>query len=334
MKTKLQSAVAGIVMACAILAVLLFTQASACTWFDFRNNLGNCFIGRSMEWPTDLLGEMTIVPRNYKLGSFQTKYAFVGISHGGLLFSDGLNEHGLACSGLWLDESKYAKKKAGAYHAAELINYVLGNTRTVDEAVAFIKANVFYTSADFASLAAGISLQLHFAITDATGRSVVVEFINGNAVINENKVGAMTNDPRFEEQLKNWSKYEGKKFDEETFEAFDFSPKGKFCRMAALNATQATVPTDAAAVNRAWSMLNTVDLPQGVLYWRGVSNHPQFTSYAVVSDLKNRVYYFRTYDNYDIRKIDLSKIDFATAKYRSVSLFGTANYKEFKFTKP
>lgn len=315
----------------AIVAFSLFSSAKACTWFEFRNDLGHYFIGRSMEWPTDLQGEMTIVPRGHTLGSFQTKYGFVGISHAGLLFSDGLNEHGVACSGLWLDESKYANKKAGAYHVAELINYVLGNTKSVDEAVAFIKINTFYTSAEFGSLAEGITLLLHFSISDPSGRSVVVEFINGKAEIHENKVGAMTNDPKFEDQLKNWSKYEGKSFNEETFEAFDFSPEGKFCRMAAMNATQAKVPTDAAAVNRAWSMLNTVDLPQGVLYWRHVNDHPQFTSYAVVADLQNRVYYFRTYDNYDIRKVDLSKIDFAMVKFQSATIFGSANYKEFKF---
>ncbi len=332
MKMKLQSIGAGMVMACAILVAVFITQASACTWFDFKNDQGNCFIGRTMEWPGDLQGEITIVPRNYKLGLFTTKYGFVGMSHGGPGFSDGLNEHGLACSALWLDESKYSVKKEGAHHISELLAYLLGNTRTVDEAVAFIKTNVFYTSDH--PVTPGIVLALHFAITDASGRSVVAEFIDGKAVIHENKVGAMTNDPRYEEQLKHWTNYAGKPFNEETFEAFDLSSKGKFCRMAALNATQAKVPTDMAAVNRAWSMVNTVDLPQGVLYWRWVSSHPQFTSYAVVGDLRNRVYYFRTYDNYDIRKIDLKKINFATATYRSASLFGTANYKEFKFKKP
>ena len=314
-----------------MMMAMTINSSMACTWFEFKNDLGHCFVGRSMEWPTDLMGEMTVVPRGYKLDSFQTKYGFVGISHGGMLFSDGLNEHGVACSGLWLDESKYAEKKAGAYHVAELIDYVLGNTKSVEEAVQFIRTNTFYTSAEFGKLAEGITLQLHFSITDASGRSVVVEFIDGKAVIHENTVGAMTNDPRFEEQLKNWSKFEGKTFDEETFEAFDFSPPGKFCRMAAMNRTQASVPTDATAVNRAWSMLNTVDLPQGVLYWRHVSDHPQFTSYAVVADLKNRVYYFRTYNNYDVRKVDLSKIDFATVKFRSASLFGEAYYQDFRF---
>lgn len=314
---------------CGCLATGALTQTSACTWFDFRNDPGDCFIGRTMEWPGDLKGEITVVPRDYALGSVKTKYGFVGVSHAGSGFSDGLNEQGVACSALWLDESEYAEKKEGAHNVSELLGYVLGNTKSVDEAVAFIKANSFYTSDT--PVVPGLALKLHFAITDASGRSVVVEFINGKTVIHENKIGAMTNDPRYEEQLKNWSKYEGKPFNEDTFEAFDLSPKGRFCRMAALNVTQAKVPTDAAAVNRAWSMINTVDLPQGVLYWRWVSNHPQFTSYSVVDDLKNRVYYFRTYDNYDIRKIDLSKIDFATAKYQSASLFGTADYKEFKF---
>ena len=316
---------------CAALAAGAIHQASACTWFDFRNDQGNCFIGRTMEWPGDLQGQITVVPRDHALGSFTTKYGFVGINHAGSVFSDGLNEHGLACSALWLEESKYSDKKAGAYHISELLTYVLGNTKTVDEAVAFIQTNAFYTSANFATLAPGVTLSLHFAITDASGRSVVVEFIDGKAQIHENKVGAMTNDPRYEEQLKHWSKYAGKTFDESTFEAFDFSPEGKFCRMAAMNATQAKVPTDMAGVNRTWSMINTVDLPQGVLYWRWVNENPQFTSYAVVDDLKNRIYYFRTYDNYDIRKIDLNKIDFATVKYQSASLFGTADYKEFKF---
>lgn len=317
-----------------VLTVIVLSASGylqACTWFIFKNDLGHYFFGRAMEWPGDLHAEIAIVPRNHQIGSFTTKYGFVGMSHSGLLYSDGMNEHGLICSSLQLDASKYMEKKEGAYHVKDLPAYLLGNTRTVDEAAAFIKSNTFYSSADFDDLAPGIALTQHYAISDASGRAVVVEFIDGRAVIHENKVGALTNDPVFEEQLKNWAKYQGKPFNEETFESFDFSSTGKFCRMAALNATQAKVPTDFDAVNRAWSMLNTVDLPQGVLYWRWVSETPQFTSYSVVGDISNRTYYFRTYDNYDIRKIDLKKIDFAAVKFQSVSIFGKADYKEFKF---
>lgn len=104
-----------------------------------------------------------------------------------------------------------------------------------------------------------------------------------------------------------------------------------FSRMAAINATQAAVPTDEDAVNRAWSMINTVDIPKGILYWRWVNDEPQFTSYSIVGDVNNRVYYFRTYDNYDVRKIDLKAIDFATATFKSRTVYGAQNYRSYEF---
>lgn len=312
-------------------ALLLLSGSAhslACTWFEFTNDLGHPFVGRTMEWPGDLHGEITLVPRNYDLGYTRTQHGFVGMSHGGL-FSDGINEHGLAVSALWLSASAYPAKSKTTTPISELLGHLLGNTRTVDEAKAFIQKTTFHTSDS--TVTPGIPLALHFAISDPSGRSIVVEFLKGKTKIYENKVGVMTNDPPYEQQLAIWSKYRGKTFNEDTFEAFDYSPEGRFCRMAAINATQAKVPSDLAAVNRAWSMINTVDIPQGILYWKWVSEHPQFTSYAIVADLKNRIYYFRTYDNYDIRKVDLSKINFARARYHSAPLFGHANYKEFKF---
>lgn len=302
--------------------------ASACTWFKFLSDQRHCFIGRTMEWPGDLRAEMTRVPREHDFKSFKAKHGFVGISHSGI-FSDGMNEHGLTASALWLGESKYPEKTAGARPITELLPLVLGNAKTVDEAVALIKANSFYgVSSD---LAPGLEITLHYAITDPSGHSVVVEFLDGKAAVFENKVGAMTNDPNYAKHLEGWSKYDPAKFDEGTFQGFDYSPEGRFCRMAAINATQAKVPDDGSAVNRAWSMVNTVDIPQGILYWRWVNDQPQFTSYSVVGDLSNRVYYFRTYNNYDIRKIDLGEIDFAKTTYRSDSLFTPADYREFRF---
>jgi choloylglycine hydrolase len=312
----------------ATMSLVLLSSARACTWFEFRNDKGHPFIGRTMEWPNDLHGEVARVPRGHDFGAFRTKYGFVGMSHGGL-FSDGMNEHGLAASGLWLDESKYPAKAAGALPITQLLPLVLGSAKTVDEAIALLKAQAFYTFGS--AITSGLDVTLHFAITDPTGRSVVVEFLKGKMEIFENKVGAMTNDPNFPRQLELWSKYNPSKFNEDTFESFDYSPEGRFCRMAAFNVTQSKVPDDEAAVNRAWSMVNTVDIPQGILYWRWVSDHPQFTSYSIVGDLRNRTYYFRTYTNYDIRKIDLRTIDFATAKYTSDSLFTPGRYREFEF---
>jgi choloylglycine hydrolase len=310
-------------------ALLITLQPSrACTWFEFENDEKDAFIGRTMEWPGDLAAMMTRVPRDHDFGSFKAEHGFVGISHKGI-FSDGMNEHGLAVSGLWLGESKYPEKTPESRPITDLLPLVLGNAKTVDEAVALIKEKPFYGVTS--DLAPGLEITLHYAISDPSGRSVVVEFLNGETNVYENKVGAMTNDPNFTEQLKVWSKYDPAKFDEGTFQGFDYSPEGRFCRMAAINATQAKVPDDMAAVNRAWSMVNTVDIPQGILYWRWVNESPQFTSYSVVGDLQNRIYYFRTWNNYDIRKIALADIDFSKTEFTSDTIYAPADYQPFRF---
>lgn len=84
-------------------------------------------------------------------------------------------------------------------------------------------------------------------------------------------------------------------------------------------------------MNRAWSIVDTVDIPQGTLYWRWVSDQPQYTSYSIVGDLDDRVYYFRTYNNYNIRKVSLAEINFATTTYKVDTIFTQPNYQEFNF---
>ncbi|AJI72868.1 choloylglycine hydrolase family protein [Francisella tularensis subsp. novicida GA99-3548] len=312
------------------LIILSFLQFSfGCTWFSFENDKGHYFIGRTMEWPGDLNTKITLVPRGYKFGNFTTHYGFVGMSHNGN-FSDGMNEYGLAVSALWLSSSKYPDKKDADYNITMLLPYVLGNTTTVAQAVEFIKKHKFYTSV-LPEISDKVEITVHFAISDAQGNSVVVEFINGKTKIYDNKIKVLTNDPAYDEQLKLLKKYQEDKFKEDKFIAFDYSSEGRFAKMAAFNITKANTPDDLTAVNHAWSIINTVDIPQGSLYWRWVSSKPQFTSYSVVGDLSNRVYYFRTWDNYDIRKVDLSKIDFAKAKYQADTIFGQADYQEFKF---
>jgi len=317
-----------------ILAAAVFAAAPAslhaCTWFRFLNDQKHSFIGRTLEWPGDLNSQITRVPRGYDFGKFKSEHGFVGVSHKGP-FSDGLNEHGLATSALWLSESKYAEPGPDTWPITDLIPLLLGNAKKVDEAIELVKAHTW--SGAKAGVFGSIDITAHFEVTDATGRSVVFEFLDGTGKPNifENEVGSLTNDPNYREQMKVWSEYDPKKFNEENFEAFDYSPEGRFCRMAAMNATQVSVPDDIAAVNRAWSMVNAVDIPKGILYWRWVNNDPQFTSYSIVADQSNRVYYFRTWNNYDIRKVSLKDIDFANTTYQADTMFTPEDYQEYKF---
>jgi choloylglycine hydrolase len=312
-----------------LIVLMTATSSLACTFFVFKNDVGNHFAGRTLEWPGVPPAEVAVIPRGHILGDVTAKYWFVGMHHHGM-FTDGINEHGLLVNALWLEESEYGGKQGKDTKITDAAKYMLGNAKTVEEAVKYLKDTKFYTFRS--EVASGIYVKFHFAITQPDGKSAVVEYVGGQVHVYDNKVKVLTNDPTFDKQLEEWKKRSPSELSEENFAAFDYSPGGRFMKIAAFHASQASIPTDDAAVSRAWSMINTVDIPQGALYWRFVNDMPQTTSFSTVADLKNLNYYFRTFDNYDIRKIDLKKIDFTTVNYSSVNIFQGADYDEFRFT--
>ena len=46
------------------------------------------------------------------------------------------------------------------------------------------------------------------------------------------------------------------------------------------------------------------------------------TQFATFRDLANRVFYFQTYENLDLRKVDLRKLDFSADKVRFIQMNG------------
>jgi len=103
-------------------------------------------------------------------------------------------------------------------------------------------------------------------------------------------------------------------------------------KMACFHAMQPKIDTDAQAIQPVWSMVNTVDIVLGALYWpEFFGDEPAMTSYSLAVDLTGKTYYLRTYDNFDIRKIDLNAIDFAKVDYQEHAIFTGANYPDFEF---
>ncbi len=66
----------------------------------------------------------------------------------------------------------------------------------------------------------------------------------------------------------------------------------------------------AAGVNLAAHILNAVDIPLGDI--RPADNtfkENDYTQWITIKDLKNKVLYFRTYENLMLRSVDLKKLD-------------------------
>ena len=53
----------------------------------------------------------------------------------------------------------------------------------------------------------GTPLPLHHIVSDATGASIVIEYVDGKLSIADNKVGAMTNSPNYDWHLLNLWNY-------------------------------------------------------------------------------------------------------------------------------
>src|SRR5690606_11597659 len=82
------------------------------------------------------------------------------------------------------------------------------NFATVDEAVKHLRDNPFTIVTDYVPGEDRLAT-LHLSISDATGDSAIVEYINGEQVIHhDRKYQVMTNSPIFEKQLAQHSYWE------------------------------------------------------------------------------------------------------------------------------
>ncbi|MGI9514027.1 MAG: linear amide C-N hydrolase [Anderseniella sp.] len=332
---------------CIALTLISSVPANACSFFFFNTPQGNRIVGRSMEGPIEMQERLFIAPRGYKgFGGVTGPHGYVGIRHGDTEWvSSGVNEYGLNVEALGLGaqgtHTNYLPAGKGEYNQQNILPFILANSKNVDEAIALVKRTKVETSA--IEVAHDIEVGLHFSITDLK-KAVVIEYNDGTGlpVIYENSLGVMTNEPPYPYQMAladdviggpSYDKAHAK-YSETRFRSFERSATGRFQHLVSLNyvADFARVKTDFDAVNYAWTMLNTIDIPQGVLYWRWLDENPQMVGYFNVIDLKNKVYYVRTHDNMDIRKVDLKKIDFATTKYKEKSIFNEVKeYRDVNF---
>jgi choloylglycine hydrolase len=260
-------------------------------------------------------------------------YVFVNGMHVDVAI-DGINEEGLSFEYLFFPgEAEYQTVPVGKENNALPYIYfgdwILSNFKSIDEikqtlpSIFVFKQNVMGLGDAF--------FPLHASIFDATGRGIVIEYINGMLHIHDNKIGVMTNSPSFDWHLTNLRNYlnlsamqpKKLKLGDMAFNpigqgagAFglpgDATPPSRFIKTCFLLAN--AYPTNNAddALVLAQHIINNVDIPIGVA--RDNCNQQvicDYTQWAVFKDLTNKKFYYRTYRNMTLRMIDLTKIDFS-----------------------
>jgi len=145
--------------------------------------------------------------------SWSNRYNFVGIAASDSWlslpnFNDGLNECGLGVGALWLQPgTTYPTTPQPGTQGVSFLDFpawILGTCQFVgDVKNAITGASPTITVIGPQDLPNSDFVPLHYVVTDATGESIIVEFVDGETRVHVSPNGVMTNAPTYEWQSKN-----------------------------------------------------------------------------------------------------------------------------------
>jgi choloylglycine hydrolase len=330
----------------ALIAAFTFatTPSFACTGISLKAGDGAAIRGRTLEFGFPMQSKVLVVPAGKEFSgtlpdggkglTYTSRYAFVGANALGLpAILDGLNDQGLSVGLFYFPGyAKYAdvtdENKSRAIAPQEFGVWALANFATVDEVREAVKHIVLVpTPAPGLGSPQGAVAGAHFFLQDKSGKSLVVEPVDGMLKVHDAPLGVMTNAPTYDWHMTNLANYinlspkdvEQEKLGGATLSAFgsgtgmlglpgDFTPPSRFVRAAMFS--QAATPNQTAqdAVLSAFHILNQFDIPKGSVMNAAVGEPtPEITEWTSVADLKNLRWYFRTHQDQSIRMVDLTE---------------------------
>lgn len=297
-------------------ASFLFTAtAEACTRFVYQGADNQIITGRSMDWKSDIGSNIWVFPRGMKRSGeagpnsieWTSKYGSVITSAYDIATTDGMNEEGLVANVLWLVESEYPAYdgKTPGLSLAAWAQYVLDNFATVDEAVTALEKKP-YTIVTADVPGEDRLATLHLSISDATGDSAIIEYIDGEQVIHHSRdYQVMTNSPVFDQQLAlntYWEQIGGTVMLPGTNRASDRFARASFY----VNAIPRTSdPKEAIA--SAFSVIRNASVPLGI----STPDQPNISStrWRTISDQEHRLYFFESVLTPNVFWTDLTRLD-------------------------
>lgn len=328
--------------------LLLASGALACSYVEVAvpdrhaPNRTKYVIARSNELGNDLQ-LINYVTRVHPRGEGGGRYGYVSVDgHEAAgpvgkiwVVVDGLNEAGFSMGCQTLRESVYEglfpQDPSKDVLAQALVGTLLQNVGTVDEALDWLS--------EHRVVGPGGLVGFHWALADASGRSVVVEYLRGQRVVYENTPRVMTNDPPLDWHWRNLNTYVNLSPDQphqNDFLAVD-TAVGSVPKTTGHGWNLAGLPGDSSAASRyaqlfylrgyaardgppkssddgvvlASGLLNKVFIPLGtVAHASSPIDMPEYTPFAVVKIPFERRILVRGYRNLRWKEVDLSRADF------------------------
>ena len=301
-----------------------------CTAICYRS--GASYFGRNLDLDRGYGERVVITPRNYEIKMRCTKplkshYAMIGmatVADDYPLYYEATNEKGLSVAGLNFPENAvylgFAEEKDNIT-PFELIPWILAQCACVDEAKALL-AKINLINIDFNEQ---LPLSpLHWMISDKK-YSIIAEPLKDGLKIYDNLFEVLTNNPPFEYHYANVSNYMGlsaglsiSQFRERIpvknyslgMGALglpgDYSSASRFIKALFVKENSMSGYNEKSNVNQFFHILNSVAMPKGCV--RSAEGF-EYTRYSSCCNMDMGIYYYTTYDELEIRAINMHDVD-------------------------
>ena len=166
-----------------------------------------------MDWKLPIVSNLWAFPRGMtrdgaagpRSAEWSARYGSVIVSGYEIATTDGLNEAGLMANLLWEVEATYPGDDGVTPRVSLSVfaQYLLDRYATVAEAVEDLRENSILVAGGEVPIGPpGRAATVHVSLSDATGDSAIIEFVNGEMVVwHDRSYQIMPNEPTFERQL-------------------------------------------------------------------------------------------------------------------------------------
>lgn len=300
-----------------------------CTCIAYQN--GSRIFGRNLDLEYSFQERVVFTPRRYAMHflhmpDLKRHYALLGMAAGISdypLYADACNEKGLSMAGLYFPENACYHRhdiKRKSIASFELIPWVLGQCSDVEQVIELLEE----TEITDESYSSDISpAPLHWMVTDLN-KSIVIEPVQEGLRLYENPFEILTNNPpfpyhreRMREIMTLSSDYPVNRFSKqldlqpygEGMGAIglpgDASPGSRFVRAAFYRFHSVTDGTRLSDLMQMFHLLEQTGVVKGSVLTK--EGNYDLTRYYSCIDMKKRVYYYKTYHDFQIRAVDLCR---------------------------
>ena len=355
--SKILTIIVGVFTSC----VIAVSQVEACTGIKLTAKDGKIVTGRTLEFGVVVDTSAVVIPRGYQLTgttpqgkglTYTTKYGVVGaIAFSNPAVMDGMNEKGLVVGTFYFPgyagySTITSENQAKALSPVEFPNWILTQFASLDEVKAALSSVVIAPT--IVKEWGPTPAPFHYIVYDKQGNALIIEPIDGKLVTHESSLGTFTNSPTYDWHMTNLRNYinltpfnvkplDIKKLVLAPFGQGsgmvglpgDFTPPSRFVQAAIFEITAVPSATSAEAVFQAFHILNQFDIPVGLA--RDVENGVTYSDYTLVTSVKDPQtlrYYFKTYEDQNLKVVDLNKFDLNAKTVKSVSTSGTQLAKD------